>query len=320
MNNLPKKVGKYGSMISNLVKAIGPLIISQAEIISEEYVKHKEKLASVDVAKELMVNEGKALLSVKEQLLKNFSVSDDVERVRIKRDLREIEQSFRALKIGQKALSHLCGSPKGNEALEESVGNPEISDSWLDRFYELAKLNNEPWREELLAKALAKEAGYPGSVSPRALWLLGTLEEDMFRAFSAMLDASIFINSDPMIPNGKMLSNEFREPSYSLLGHLKIGHLVCMLGDTGLVSDTYNVQKEIKKGCVLFARYGDEEFLVKCVNSDLKIKGVIYTGLGNLIASFCDVKPNKIGEDVLHGWLDSLSKDDFEIKKLSPQS
>jgi Protein of unknown function (DUF2806) len=68
---------------------------------------------------------------------------------------------------------------------QEEFSQPVISDHWIDKFNQLARSKNEEWRQDLLSRALAAEAANPGSISPRALWLIGTLEEDKFQAFSA---------------------------------------------------------------------------------------------------------------------------------------
>src|SRR5436190_1007516 len=71
---------------------------------------------------------------------------------------------------------------------------------------ELARAHNETWREDLLARALATESASPGSVSPRALWLLGTLEASQFTAFAAILNLASRIDDALIIPsNGSFI-------------------------------------------------------------------------------------------------------------------
>lgn len=313
MKNLPEKLKEYGLSISNFSKAIGPFILSQSEKLSEEYAKHKARLTSVEIMKEIVVNEAKMLHAVKEELHKKYIGCDDVERIRIKRDLREVDEAMRVLGIGEKALSYM---PTVNEEVNKDTNSKnEISESWIDRFNELAKLNNEPWREDLLARALAKEADSPGGVSPRALWLIGTLEENLFHAFASLLNVSSWIASGFMIPNGGKSVNKITLSDCVLGEKIEIGNLVYMLCDAGLIADTLTTASTIKKGGIVFARYGDEEYVIVCTNADLIVRGIIYTNLGASIASFYEAKANKLGYEIFHNWLDYLNKNNFEITK-----
>src|SRR5690606_9903590 len=94
------------------------------------------------------------------------------------------------------ALNYL---PKSSNETKE----PEkvITDHWTDKFNELSRCRNEPWRKELLARALAAESENPGTVPPRVLWVIGTLEEEAFRSFQSILNICSLIGLQLMIPN-----------------------------------------------------------------------------------------------------------------------
>ena len=172
MTNWLSKTVSSGKTAFNIVKSIGPLLISQSEIVSDSYVKHREKLASVEIRKELIIDEAKTLNEVRKQLLTKFTESNAEDRIKIKKDIEYIEGNLRQLNLGQKALSYL---PPPKDEQSEDQTSLEITPHWMDKFNELARIRNEPWREELLARALATEASTPGVVTPRALWLIGTL-------------------------------------------------------------------------------------------------------------------------------------------------
>ena len=180
MTNWLSKTVSSGKTAFNIVKSIGPFLISQSEIVSDSYVKHQAKLASVEIGKELIIDEAKTLNDVRKQLLTKFTESNAEDRIRIKKDIEYIEGNLRQLNIGQKALSYL---PPPKDKKTEDQTSPEIIPHWMDKFNELARVRNEPWREELLARALATEASSSGTIMPRALWLIGTLEEHLFHAW-----------------------------------------------------------------------------------------------------------------------------------------
>lgn len=320
MNNLPEEIKKYGLHIFNFSKAIGPFILSQSEKASEAFAKHNARLASVEIMKEVIINEAKVLQSIKEELLKRRINADDLERIRIKRDLREIDESLRTLNIGQKALSYLPKPSEGQNIPTNNSSKSEISDSWLDRFNELAKLSNESWREDLLARALAKEANSPGRVSPRALWLIGTLEEKLFHAFATLFDISVSINEEVLIiPEAESPLLELIVPDCDRIfgKNLNIGELVFLLGDTGLIANILSVEP-IHKGEKIIVQYDTEKFEILCrvESPEQYLDGVLYTGLGNTIAAFYKARPNKLGKDNFHSWLNSLKKNPFEISKI----
>lgn len=308
---------KYGAPILNYTKAIGPFLISQSEVLSEKWATHKARLASVEAMKEVIVDECKMLHSVKEKALKRYLCSDDdLERVRLQSDIQHITESERVLNVGLQALPYF---PEQNS--KDNTGNKEsadsvISDCWLDRFNEFAKLSNEPWREDLLARALAKEAESPGTVSPRALWVIGTLEEDIFHAFAALLNVSINVGGTLLIPDGSIAAIDNIIPGVALETDVGIGNLMYTLSDIGLVSDP-RTTKTFSKGLVAYAEYGTEKHSIKCKDVDLYIKGIIYTPLGNSIASFYDANNIDLGYEILQGWIGSLHKINFEINKLS---
>ncbi len=190
----------------NIVKNIGPFAITQSEKMSEAYAKHQLRLASVEACKELMMQEISTYGDIKKKLLEKYVEAGPEDRLRYKRDIEEAEKEVRKLNIYNRAIEYLPHETQAEE--QESSGDqerkdnnkPPISPHWMDKFNEFARARNEPWRSELLSKALAREAKQPGCIGPRALWLIGTIDEYLFHAYASLLDASPIIAERYMIP------------------------------------------------------------------------------------------------------------------------
>jgi len=132
----------------------------------------------VEVLRDLLKSEIETRSAIRRTLLEKFIAAPDEERVRIERDLEYVDGVTRQLNVVAKSLSY--GST-GESPPEKTREKPkQVEDHWIDRFNELARKRNEEWRSELLARALAEEAANPGSVSPRALWLIGSMGAPTF--------------------------------------------------------------------------------------------------------------------------------------------
>jgi hypothetical protein len=304
----------------NVVQSIGPFLISQSDSASEAYARHLTRVAAVDAGKELLLAEIHAYSDIKKKLLKRFVAADAEERIRIRRDLDEISASLRQIKVGTQALGYLPGHTS-----EQSTQNPppptppqqaEVSLHWMDKFSELARVHNEPWREDLLARALAVESASPGTVSPRALWLLGTLEERVFNAFATLLDLASFVADGLMIPQHQAFSNR-PIPNCSLGNNIAIGNLIYQLDEVGLFADALTTSRTVCKDSTFLTGYGSSRFLVQCATSDLSISGVIPTGLGASLASFYTPKENPLGKEIFDEWLKTLDKKNFPCQQIT---
>jgi hypothetical protein len=303
----------------NVIKSIGPFLISQTDSASEAYARHCARLAAVDAGKELLLAEIHAYSDIKKKLLKRFVAADGEERIRIRRDLDEISASVRQIKVGTQALGYLTSHTSEQSAPNPSPTPPqqtEVSLHWMDKFNELARAHNEPWREDLLARALAAESAYPGTVSPRALWLLGTLEEPVFNAFATLLDLASFVADGLMIPNHQAFSSR-PIPNCSLGSNIAIGNLIYQLDEVGLFADSLTTTRTVHKDTTFLTGYGSRRFLVQCATSDLSISGVIPTGLGASLASFYTPKENPLGKEIFDAWLTTLDKNNFPCRQIS---
>jgi hypothetical protein len=132
--------------------------------------------AQIEVNKQLQVEDGKIYLRLKEDLLKRFEQSDLIGRLQIRKDLENVEEELARIRVGEKAIGYFLSRPLLQLPASDAMPpDPETVMHWLDQFDRLVRKRNEPWREELLARALVQENHRPGSVPARVLWLIGTI-------------------------------------------------------------------------------------------------------------------------------------------------
>lgn len=303
--NLPS-VSRTARAAWGIVKAIGPLVISQTEKASKAYAQHQMRLAQVEAYKELMVGEIRTLNEVRRKLLEKYYDVSDEERFRIKRDIQDLEKDTRRLGAYQKALEYL---PKedGTAPLPSSEADTTelISPSWMDRFNEVARLQNEAWRQDLLSKALAREAQYPGSISPRALWFIGTVDEPIFHAFASLIDISSNFENGLIIPNHQGYYTRIL-PGCILGDDRTLGHIAFMLLDLGLMGDLLTSFRMISSTGISQVAYGTQHYILR-TKQEIRVNGIVLTSLGSVIASLYEPKPNELGAEIFDAWVKSIS-------------
>lgn len=310
LNNMKKELGKItaiGKYSLRIIQAAGPYLISLSKEASKSYTEHQLRLVQVDVVRNHMLKEVESLAEIKHNLRERFFESTAEDRIRIKRDVQDIEREIRRLGIVSSALKYLPDPNEDDtEVLSEAVED-HISDHWLDKFNEYARANNEEWRSELLARALASEAEIPGSIGPRALWLIGTIDEYLFHAYASILDVSIIIDDDHIIPD---CLNFLKIPIPNcMLGSKKgLGSLIFMLVDLGLMGDITISSSTLSKDEKYIVSYGEKTTMLT-TREDLTIRGLIPTLLGESIASLYTRKPNELGHEIYNKWIDSISEE-----------
>lgn len=317
MNKSLAKITETGKSALRIINAVGPLIISQSNKASEAFAEHQLRLAQVDVAKEYMMKEVESLSEVRKNLRNKFYEVDVEERIRLRRDIDETEREIRRLNIVSSAIEQLP-PPQSNENASEDkpeIEKPNITLHWMDKFDEYARANNEEWRKQLLTKALAMEAQKPGTIGPRALWVIGTIDEYIFHAYASLLDISTNIAGGFVIPNHYQF-NEKPIPNCELGSDKGIGNLVFMLSDLGLIGDTLNSEKAFRENSSFITSYGKKVILVT-TKKELTIKGVIPTVLGDTLAKLYTPVPNDLGLEIYNKWLDSINDVTADKKKLA---
>lgn len=113
--------------------------------------------------------------------------------------------SFEQLQGDMRLVATICKAlemlPTSLDSLDEDSPEPASSEQnlWWDQFESIARRRNEPWRTDLLARALVNIAGDPKSISLKALWEIGMLESDDFTLLSLFCDSAVYVDSKPLV-------------------------------------------------------------------------------------------------------------------------
>jgi hypothetical protein len=290
----------------NVCRSAGPLLVAQSDKLSEAYAKHQARLAEVAIWKEMMLEEVRTLSRIRGELLeKYYKTHDPSERLRLKRDLEELRGDVRQVKTAAKALGHLPADAKGSAT---------ISEHWTDKFNQLVRAANEPWREELLARALAAEAVAPGTIVPRALWLLGTAEKSVFDALSTLIDLALLVRGSLIIPEWRSF---ITKPIPGREDGVAISGLLYQLSEVGLVAEFDKSYRLLRKGGRHRVKYYDLEAELHCENADHQGWGIVLTTIGNSLASFSEPKENPMGREIYESFLKSLDGGPCKVHRLS---
>jgi hypothetical protein len=295
-----------------LVKSLGPLLLAQSSRLSEAYAEHNLRLAKVDVIKELMIEEGRMILGVVKKLREKSVDATPEERIRLRHDIETAERDFRQLSVYQRAIDHVPEITVAQNSITESLEDyGEISIPWLDRFNDLARRQNEPWRAELLARALALESSTGGAVNQRGLWFIGTMDETVFHAFAAILDAAPKFNDHHLIPNLPKYS-ERALPSCTLGPSFKIGQLTFILYEVGLIGSVLESSVTFEKGHGVTVTYGMRR-VTGTATTDIDLSGVILTSLAHTLAKLYEPKVIDLGLEIFYDWIDTVRSSALEV-------
>lgn len=71
--------------------------------------------------------------------------------------------------------------------------------SWWDTFETFARRRNEPWRIELLARAIGENDLEPGSISLKSLWEIGMMEKADFDCLSTFCDSALYVDGKALV-------------------------------------------------------------------------------------------------------------------------
>lgn len=303
-----EKIKDGSKAIVNLCRQIGPWVISYCDQLSKLKTAHDLRTTGVKLLEKEMALEIETIAGIKKSKMEQYYSASKEERIFIRRDIDELEKEGRRFQTMLGAVNLLP-----EQTTDES--EKEISPHWIDKFNELARARNEDWRQELLSKALALEATKPGSISPRALWLIGTLEEEAFHAYATLLDLSSNIGGGYIIPDEDKYENT-RIPSCPLGKNPKIGNLTFMLSDLGLLGDFSTSVRTFESGKKFIASYDSEKIEAEFLK-DIKIRGAIPTKLGHKVAKLYTPKRNTLGEEIFKSWLEKASKNQIKILESS---
>lgn len=301
-NNLPS-VPEKAKAAWRIVKAAGPLLIAQSMKLSEAYAQHQLRLAEVEAIKELMIGEARTIAEVRKKLIDRYFDAAPEDRLRLRQDIEVAERDLRQLGVYQKAIEHVpenaASSPQPSTA--ENLEPSDDFKAWLDTFNDYARKQNEPWRAELLARALALESSSPGALGQRALWFIGTIDEKSFHAFAALLDIAPNIGGSYVIPNFQPFV-ERPIPTCVLGPNTHLGNILFLLGDLGLIGDILTSQKIFVGNNLVIAAYGPHMAVTR-TKEEMRLRGIVLTSLGDILARLYEPKSNNLGVEIYTAWL-----------------
>lgn len=146
--------------------------------------------------------------------------------------LEQTRAGARLLAVVRQALKYLP-SDNAEEIVDEV---PEVEDaSWWDTFQGFARRANEPWRVNLLARALAENALYPGAIRLKALWEIGMLERDDYGSLAIFCNASLGIDGLPVMLLEPEEQNRFICSLEGDIREANLAHIVADLTEAGLI-------------------------------------------------------------------------------------
>lgn len=315
MSNALTAIKGTSIRVLNVIRSTGSFLISQSEKASDAYLKYQAKLGAVQAGNEMLRHEAKILSDTREKLVKKFAEAKPEARISIRRDLDELTQAMRRLNIGGMAMMFLSEGEANNPSTEEPSAK-EISQHWFDKFTELTRVHNEQWRENLLARALAAEASRPGTVSPRVLWLLGTMEEEVFNTFSVFLDICCLVDNQFRMTTLTSLTQRVVKGTI-LDKNLAVSQITYRLSNTGLIGDRHSYLR-LPKGRSMIFSHGKYAFRVSA-KTTLRINSTSLTSLGKCIASFYQRKPSSFGEEMLLAWIQRMKPESADIKEIKQE-
>lgn len=113
--------------------------------------------------------------------------------------IEQFQRDIQLLSTISRALAMIPDSiDSQNEDKEHSIpSDDEIL--WWDNFESMARRRNEPWRTDLLARALVEIDKDPGAISLKALWEIGMLEYNDFRMLAVFCDSALLVDGKPLV-------------------------------------------------------------------------------------------------------------------------
>lgn len=196
-------------------------------------VKRRLRLHQIKLHEDLFAQCCKAILDDYAKLAKKSARSArDARNPALIGLLGQMEDDLRLLTTVQRSLAFL----PGDGAADDGDRNAADSDiSWWSMFEDFAKRPNEPWRIDLLARALAENDREPGSIRLKALWEIGMLEADDFGMLAVFCDSALHIDGKPLVLIDPEEQNTFVLDLDDGLRRGNLAYIVADLVDRGLV-------------------------------------------------------------------------------------
>lgn len=276
-----------------LLRTIGPALLS------DRIVSHSKRMAEVEFIATLLKHEAESVSEIRRSLWKRYGRAKGEDRWRALSDIKHLDSDLRRLGITNRALSHLTEYTKESENTDSFT---EISGHWMGVFQQLSSAENEEWRQELLARALAAQAAKPGALSAKALWTIGTLSHFAFDSFAYILDCCTWIrggagNERPIIPGPVALMTDYIAKGAGWTRDVKLGTLIYDLQESGLLGEIFANSVDLTGDTYTF-RYGDEsiQFVWSGKNGRFNIAGLMPSVLGAEVARLYSPQKREFGQ------------------------
>lgn len=243
ISSLADAMGSGPSRIGMLIQAFAPesaVSWFQGCRLRVRQVKAQEQVFE-EVCKAVVKNS-------KKHLDRLHASPDGLEDPLIRIAVDSVQSDIRVLSIFRDAVricddSSLLSSP-GNESRdidrddekEKRQLEHREDASWWDMFEGLARRRNEPWRQELLARALVEYDRVPGSIGLKAIWEIGMMENDDFGCLAEFCNSALHIDGKPVVLIEPEHQAKFRFEDADHVRQINLAHAISALIDAGLVS------------------------------------------------------------------------------------
>ncbi|QLX27407.1 DUF2806 domain-containing protein [Citrobacter freundii] len=295
-------VQKYAKPVLSLAKAIGPFILAQSKLASENYENFKLNKERLEALSVFLREESQRLAEERSQLRKLMFESNGLERVQAEHNYNLLTRELNKLSTIDKIKDFI----KHDEDIQSSES---ISDVWVEQFNKLASSLNEEWRKQLLAKAFATELKNPGAMSLVVLNSIGNFDEKSFRYFGALINRSIRMQELNLLPIGSKTMSAIYDIDGELVSRSTIEYSLAHLN---LIDDSdKRVINVIEKKPTYF-RYGRRVLVVTTktnISSSPGIPGKLFTPLGNSIAQLYDREIIPDGNENLNFFFDYIKNE-----------
>jgi hypothetical protein len=164
-----------------LVRKAIPLI----DAVSARMIVHELNRLGKDGLQLLFEGEAKTLVEAQKELYSLWTKADAIGRVDLNFKLERVSGELRRLERQTKGFAYLKSLPPPE--LNNDTDNSD-SQAWFNRFDEMARRENEPWRNEIIERAFAHELAKPGSIGIDGILSVGIISKSAFESFGYMLD------------------------------------------------------------------------------------------------------------------------------------
>lgn len=300
-------VQRLAKPLFNIVKVTGPFLLSQSKSGVENYSNYQLNKARLEAISILLAEEAKNISADRVKLRDKIINSNGIERVQAQNDYNLLTQELNKFSTIEKVKDFFSENDVINS-------EQEISDSWTDRFNQLASSLNEDWRSKLLAKAFSEELKKPGSVTMIVLNCIASFDEASFRTFGHIVNASIRLHEVNLFPSGHAnitfnINNK----------NIQLSQMLYEISHLNLISQTDNRYINCANSPT-HLRYGKRVLVLKFPFDQIPypshILSYFFTSLGNSIASLYERELTPQGHAHFDYLIDNAKRKKYEYSEI----